>query len=65
MKNKKQDLFIEIASANKFVGYYKGCKVYSNPFVPEDVLFFVNDDNFKLDATNKLFKTRKLPAKTT
>ena len=39
--------FLDIANANKFEGYYKGKPVYSNPYVPDGIIYFINEDYIK------------------
>lgn len=68
MKESKEDKFNRIAWATKFYGYYetKSGKVpiYTNPYIEEGFLYFVNDD-FLIKNLNKTMakKTKLIPAK--
>jgi len=41
----EEDLFLKIASATKDTGMtLHGCKIYSNPYIEDGMLYFVNED---------------------
>lgn len=57
-----EDVFLHIASANKFYGYYKGIKVYTNPYIQSGIVYLIKEDDIT-NSTNKMKKTKKVAKK--
>jgi len=44
----RNDLWNKIANANKFEGYMYGKEIWSNPYIPDGIVYFINEDTMTM-----------------